>query len=126
MPLSHAGDVGLSLKGNSISNNSIVLITDIGEGDDALLCTTNRQDCCADPKNRMGEWFFPSETALHNNVTGGSIYRDRTSATVRLHRRRSVTGPTGLYHCVIPDGSGVNQTLFVGIYTSIENSELKL
>ena len=45
---------------------------------------------------------------------------------MRLHRRRSVTGPTGLYHCVIPDGSGVNQTLFVGIYTSIENSELKL
>ena len=129
------GDVGLSLNGNSISNNSIVLITDIGEEDDALLCTTNRQGCCADPNNRMGEWFFPSGTALGSNGAGGNIYRDRTGAesasstsdaTVRLHHRRSATGPTGLYHCVIPDSSGVDQTLFVGIYTNRENSKLNL
>ena len=122
----NVGDVGLSLKRNSTSNNSIVLITDIGEGDDALLCTTNRQDCCADPSNRMGEWFSPDGTALGSKGAGGNIYRDRTGATVRLHRRNDATGPTGLYHCVIPDSSGVDQTLFVGIYTIRENSKLKV
>ena len=83
----------------------------------------------------MGEWFFPSDTALGSNGAGENFYHDRTGAdsassmsdaTVRLHRRNSATGPTGLYHCVIPDSSGVDQTLFVGIYTNRENSKLKL
>ena len=80
----------------------------------------------------MGEWFFPNGTALGSS---GHIYHDRTGAesassmseaTVRLHRRNGATGPTGLYQCVIPDSSGVDQTLFVGIYTTRENSKLKL
>ena len=83
----------------------------------------------------MGEWFFSNGTALGSNGAGGDIYHDRTGAesasstsdaTVRLHRRNGATGPTGLYHCVIPDSSGVEQTLFVGIYTSSENSKFKL
>ena len=81
----------------------------------------------------MGEWFFPNKTALGSNGAGGDIYHERTGAesassmsdaTVRLHRRNGATGPTGLYHCVIPDSSGVEQTLFVGIYTSRENCKL--
>ena len=74
----------------------------------------------------MGEWFFPNGTALGSKGAGGNVYRDRTSATVRLHRRNAATGPTGLYHCVIPDSSGVEQTLFVGIYTTSDNSKLNL
>ena len=79
----------------------------------------------------MGEWFFPSGTALGSNGAGGDIYRDRTGAdsasstndaTVTLNRRNGATGPTGLYYCVIPDSSGVDQTLFVGIYIIRENS----
>ena len=85
----------------------------------------------------MGDWFFPNGTPLDGYNAHGDIlfYCDRTGAesassmsdaTVRLHRRNGATGPTGLYHCVIPDSSGVNQTLFVGIYTNRENSKLKL
>ena len=33
-------------------------------------------------------------------------------------------GLTGLYRCVIPDRSRVDQTLIVGLYSSRENSEL--
>ena len=33
---------------------------------------------------------------------------------VQLHRRTG--GVSGIYHCVIPDQSGVNQTLYVGLY----------
>ena len=33
---------------------------------------------------------------------------------VRLHVRGG--GMSGIYHCEIPDQSGVNQTLYVGLY----------
>ena len=71
-------------------------------------------------RSRIGEWFFPDDTALGSSGAGGDIYRDRTGAdptssmsdaTVRLNHRNGATGPTGLYHCVIPDSSGVEQTL---------------
>ena len=34
---------------------------------------------------------------------------------VRLHRRDK--GVSGIHHCVVPDQSGVNQTLYVGLYS---------
>ena len=34
---------------------------------------------------------------------------------VGLHRRAG--GVSGIYRCVIPDQSGVNQTLYVGLYS---------
>ena len=123
MPLSHAGHIGLSLKGNLISNNSIVLITDIGEEDDALLCTTNRQGCCANSSNRMGGWFFPNGMMVASAGNPRDIYRDRTGAsstsdaTVRLNRRNDGMDPTGLYRCEIPDENGLTQNLYVGIHT---------
>ena len=41
----------------------------------------------------------------------------------RLHRRTG--GVSGIYHCVIHDQSGVNQTLYVGLYaiTSITSGK---
>ena len=83
----------------------------------------------------MGEWFFLDKAALRSRGAGGNIYRSRTGAestssmsdaTVRLNRRNGATGPTGLYRCVISDSYGVEQTLFVGIYTSNVNSKLML
>ena len=35
---------------------------------------------------------------------------------VRLHRRRG--GVTGIYCCEIPDAAGVDQTLYIGVYTA--------
>ena len=131
----HAGDVGLLLKGSLIANNSVVLISGIGRGKDALLCTTNEQTCCNDSSSKIGNLFFPNNFALGSSVSGGGIYQDRTdgdpaapqtAATVRLNHRNGATGPTGLYRCVISDSYGVEQTLFVGIYTSNVNSKLML
>ena len=42
-------DVGLSLKGAPIANNSYVDVDDIDEGDYALLCHTNKTNCCEKP-----------------------------------------------------------------------------
>ena len=43
------------------------------------------------------------------------FYRNRGPSVVRMHRRRG--GVTGIYRCVIPDATGVNQTMYIGLYT---------
>ena len=88
---------------------------------------TDKAGCCNNLNNGIGEWLFPNGTTLDNNGVGGNIYHDRTGATVRY-----IVGIVpldqllGLYHCVIPDSFGVDQTLFVGIYTtSLEKQWIK-
>jgi len=39
--------VGLALNGMSLANNSIVVMTDVGIGSAALLCTTTYSPCCS-------------------------------------------------------------------------------
>ena len=48
----------MSLNGTTITNNSIVLLRNIGEGAAALLCTTDRTACCTGT-GRAGEWLYP-------------------------------------------------------------------
>ena len=127
-------DVRLSFRGNPIANNSIVLITDIGDNRDTrILCTTDNPNCCAG-SNRMGMWFFPDGSAVKSRSSAEDVYRMRSGAkstsltnlaSVILGRRNTsaASGPTGLYRCIIPDRSGVDQTLIVGIYFSHDNSE---
>ena len=98
--------------------------------DSRILCLTSNPDCCAMSDNRMGFWYFPSGREVPSRSSGEDIYRIRTTrlATIMLGRRdkrpNAARGPTGLYRCVIPDRHGINQTLIVGVYSSIENSEL--
>ena len=127
--------VQLQLGNATIANNTVVLITDIGNarsGDgDALICSTTLTPCCASVNNCFGEWYYPSGDPLGNDGSGDDIFRGRRDydaspgelGSVRLHRRNDVVSPVGLYGCVIPDASGVNQNLYVGIYTTSDNSE---
>ena len=99
------------------ANNSIVNRMDIGTGSAALLCTTTYSPCC-NSANRDTHWYFPNGIQVVNN---GDLpyYRIRSGVanpgSVRLNRNPQGT-TTGLFHCDIPDGSGVLQSLFVGIY----------
>ena len=74
--------VYLSLRGRSYGDNSYILITDIGEGDDgALLCFTDLVQCCRDDDTSsgmaLGEWFFPAWSAVLLDAAGGDFYRSR-------------------------------------------------
>ncbi len=70
---------------------------------------------------------------MNGRGSGDAIYRSRIRAeptklaSLMLGRRdnKNASGLTGLYRCVIPDRSGVEQTLIVGIYSSHENSEIQ-
>ena len=128
--LSGAGDVRFVLNGTIYQNNSLVALEDIGEDGNALLCMTDNTACCARAQvpgqGVLGDWFYPNGTTAPNRLRYDpyyspylfmwEFYRTRGPSVVRLHRRRG--GVPGIYHCVIPDTAGVNQTIYIGVYTA--------
>ncbi len=102
-------------------NNSIVTITDIGVGDNALFCLSNSSSCCR-PRNGMasGEWFLPggsSPISGSGSFSTDDFSRNRRSSAVLLNRRNNAVGPEGLYHCDVIDALNITQSLYIGIYT---------
>ena len=41
-------------------NNSVASFLEIGEGDSALVCKTNKVECCGTRPNRYGEFYYPN------------------------------------------------------------------
>ena len=114
--------VQLQLGDQTYSSNSEVLLTDIGEGDEALLCLTDNTQCCRASHNPngegLGEWYFPDGTPVPPGNTN-SIYRKRDNSTVQLNRRNNAESPTGVYRCDVPDASGTNQSIYIHLKTGI-------
>ena len=122
--------VRFSLRGTTYQNNSLVTLEDIGEGYGALLCVTVNPACCARDQSPgggiLGDWYYPNGTGVFNslNIVVGyngqyimwDFYRNRGQSVVRMNRRRG--GVNGIYRCVIPDAAGVNQTMYIGVYTA--------
>ena len=101
---------------NITTNNTEVLITDIGEdaegGPPSLTCHTGLTACCRNSdtggQGGTGEWYYPDGRVVQNNANstaaGEGFYRVRNAPQViRLARiYSSVLGsPTGYYCCVI-------------------------
>ena len=109
------------LRNTTYQNNSIVILEDIGEGDDALLCITNQTACCRPPYtgvngSAIGNWFFPNGSRVPSSGNQTDFHRTRSQMVVLLHRRRG--GVEGIYRCVIPDAMNVNQTIYIGVYSA--------
>ena len=117
--------VRFSLRGTTYQNNSLVTLDNIGEGDDALLCLTDNTACCSRAQSpgmvNLGDWYYPNGTGVVNSIVAlpdvqWEFYRNRGQSVVRLNRRRG--GVNGIYHCEVPDTTGVNQTIYIGVYTA--------
>ena len=70
--------------------------------------------CCVTQPNRFGEWFFPDGTAVPTLIGGAtSFYRNRgDDGAVNLnHLNTTVSMPTGLFCCVVPDALNVMQRI---------------
>ena len=107
-------DVYFQLNGVNYSNNSIVSIADIGEGNnDSLLCFTNNIYCCG--SSRKGGWYFPNMSIVRTKGEDGNFYRDRDLSVVRLHRRHNATMPTGPFCCEIPDANYVTRRICITV-----------
>ena len=110
----HSG-LHFTLGGINLTNNSHILITDIGTDENALLCVTNNINCCSYVYYRAGEWFYPNRSSVPNNVAGHDFFRGRGSSVVRLSRRNNVESPTGQYRCDVPDRNDVTQILYINV-----------
>ena len=100
-----------------LPNNSIVATADIGAGPAALVCTTTYTPCCTSFNNPETQWYFPNGSRVPNNPDlPYQRIRGRFPGRLILnHNSESTT--TGIFHCTIPDASGITQSLYVGIYT---------
>ena len=112
----HPG-VYLSLNGTFLTNNSNVLITDIGTTSQPLVCTTDRRPCCRGT-NANGEWLFPnngSHVPLMSVAT--SFFRNREdNGEVNLLRLNSdVMAPTGKFCCRVLDATSSDKTVCANI-----------
>ena len=106
--------VYFELNGKVYNNNSFVSINDIGEGDHALLCKTDKVECCGNP-NRFGEFFYPGGSRVPIKKSNQGFYRNRDKQQIRLNRRIGIVSPTGVYRCEIPDSNNVMQKVFINI-----------
>ena len=105
--------LGFFLNGTLLSNNSIALLSDIGEGTRALYCVTTRTQCCSTEAGGVhGQWTLPDGSSSDDT----SFIRGYSS--ILLNRRSSAVGPTGVYTCEIPDAMNVPRNIYIGIYNS--------
>ena len=101
------------LNGVALVNNSAIKVADVGSGETALLCKTDRESCCGTPPDREGEFYYPNGVQVPIRSAGHGFYRDRRAQRIRLNRRLGANTPTGVFRCEIRDASGVIQKLFI-------------
>ena len=112
-----AGTLGFFLNGVAYPNGSIMQRTDIGEGDNALQCTTDSTICCRNTggETRAGDFYMPNGSlVLLNDTTTNGYYRSRESQHIRLNRRSPGT-ITGQFRCNIPQANGALAELYINI-----------
>ena len=101
------------------NTGSVIPISDIGEGDDALLCFTDLRECCKNNhtvgNKPLGNWFYPNKMRI---VSDDAFYRNRDRSVVRLHRRVNTTEPPGQYCCEILDATYRLVTLCINVSNS--------
>ena len=108
------------MNGAIIPNHGFVLLDNIGESRESLLCLTDLPACCrrdyTGGRGHLGDWFFPNETMVPNMGDQWDFFRTRGQMVVLMHRRRS--GVTGIYHCGVPNENEDPHRLYVGVYTA--------
>ena len=105
------------LGGIAYRNNTAALIENIGVNDiNSLKCTTALETCCQNPTG--GNFYYPNGSEVlsmfQSSLRGGSVYRTRGSGFISLKQQQSGDpAPLGEYRCVIPDGRGMTQNLYI-------------
>ena len=114
----------LTLKGNTISNNSYVDLNTVGndlDGRNSVQCRTDLSTCCTSSQGPdRGDWYFPNGNKLRFSG-GGVVFMARTARRVDLRHLRA-GGPSGIYRCDIEttavNGKDGLETVYVGLYST--------
>ena len=111
--------MGFFLAGNLLPFNSIVLLSDIGEGGEAVVCFTDSTECCI----RRGAWLQPSSAYVRIG-TNDFASHSRADRIILLNRMNFVPGLTGIFTCLVPSaGDSTALPYYVGIYESAGEGE---
>ena len=111
----HTTGVTLEYRGVNLGNNSLVFMDDIREGVDALLCKTDKVQCCGE---QDGNWYQPDGDVVPITANLQNLYVSRDSnQTVGLNFGANISESSfGLYSCEILDRLNRTNYLYVGIY----------
>ena len=90
-------------------------IDDIGIMENALLCHTNKTDCCDNPHTRAGEWYYPNGEKVGIQSRQEEFYRNRGMQLIRLNRRKQISEQRGRFRCEIPDAKNNSQSVYAYI-----------
>ena len=101
-----------------MSNNSYVRAGQISNTQ--LLCASNTTN----PTTR--QWYKPNGDPVGTTPPARhGTYQNHTDGGVLLYSRGSLDRDiAGVYYCIISDSSGTNHTLYVGLYTSRNNTDI--
>ena len=102
--------VYLSQDGDIIPNHGYVHINNFNN---PILCHTNFPPPPGSTTSG-GDWFAPDGTRVSGTDVQG-VTRNRDPMVVRLSMA-SGDPPEGIYHCIVQNITGVNQTAHVGLY----------
>ena len=104
--------VYFELNGKVYLNNSALSMTDIGEGENALFCKTDKAECCGS-SNRAGEFYYPNGVQVPIKRFQQTFYRNRGEQHIRLNRREEGDPITGTYRCEIPNADDVPVKIYI-------------
>ena len=100
------------LDGKVYRNSSAIPLTEIGEGDNALHCKIDKEECCGMVPNRFGKFYYPNAVLIPVARQQQGFYRNRGDQIIRLNRE-GVTSPTGTYRCEIPNADDETVTIYI-------------
>ena len=113
---SSTGHVYFEFRGQRIPNNGKVSLALVGEQENAILCKTDKQDCCGLPvENRRGEFYYPNGNRVPIEANGAGFYRGRHDQLIRLSKRSGVTSPKGTFRCWIPDVNDKWHSIYINL-----------
>ena len=144
--------IRIHLRDRDIPNHGLVTTQDIGVDSTGtilavgLCCSTTFNMCCSDLTtlasnhsqrdgslpSGSGSWLFahnptfPYVTPLKHNLERMFTYGvQRSGRAVYVFRKRdgtSLSSVDGIWRCVIPDSSGIEQTKYIGVYSNETNN----
>ena len=112
--------------GRILTNNSYIYYANISDGDSALKCVTDSDNCCND--SHVGNWRDERGRAVQQGADEATcLYVTRGHGVVSLNRRSDcIPESSGLWRCDIPDSSEVMQSIYIYISNDTTSGKLAL
>ncbi len=121
LPFTHFWYIGaarLRFNGIEVPEHSLVVRETIGLASaDTLMCESDYRPCCTDPENA---WFRDFNNGILSTSTSSGNYQTRDDGVVRYHYNGG--NPDGIFFCRIRVSATEIQTLYVGVYPSVNGN----